>query len=107
MPVIAPVEVFRVSPAGNAPVAITYVYGGNPPDAATEELYATPTCAVLAGTDRMRGVPTAADAQVAKRKKMITRTSIRRNLLSDVKIQYTRAADMQLQLLTDANCVPR
>jgi hypothetical protein len=48
VPVIAPVDEFRFKPKGREPV-MEYVYGGVPPPAITEELYATASWAVLAG----------------------------------------------------------
>ncbi len=47
VPVMAPVEVFSVSPAGRLPEMMEYVYGGTPPEAIRAELYGTPTCPVL------------------------------------------------------------
>jgi|KBSMisStandDraft_5_1062788.scaffolds.fasta_scaffold647710_2 hypothetical protein len=49
VPVIAPVLAFKVSPPGRLPVVMLYVYGALPPDAVTEELYGTPTCALAFG----------------------------------------------------------
>jgi hypothetical protein len=43
VPVIAPVEVFKVKPAGNEPVVIENVYGATPPEATRLDVYATPT----------------------------------------------------------------
>jgi len=48
VPVIAPVEVLRVKPAGREPLMLN-VYGGVPPPAVSADEYATPTCPVLAG----------------------------------------------------------
>jgi hypothetical protein len=38
VPVIAPVELFSVNPAGSEPLVIEYVYGGIPPPAVSDEL---------------------------------------------------------------------
>lgn len=43
VPVIAPVEVFRVRPGGREPLPILNVYGGVPPEAAKADEYAMPT----------------------------------------------------------------
>jgi hypothetical protein len=43
VPVIAPVEVFSVKPAGSEPLVIENVYGETPPVAMRAELYGTPT----------------------------------------------------------------
>ena len=47
VPVMAPVDVFSVSPVGRLPEMMAYVYGGTPPEAIRAELYGTPTCPVL------------------------------------------------------------
>jgi hypothetical protein len=47
VPLIRPVAVFRVSPAGSVPTVSAHVYGGVPPVAASVWEYATPTCPSL------------------------------------------------------------
>ena len=48
VPVIAPVVVSSVRPAGRAPEAIANVYGAVPPVTVIAELYGTPTVPVMA-----------------------------------------------------------
>src|SRR5215831_12521773 len=43
VPVIAPVEVFSDSPAGNVPAVSANVYGGVPPEGFSVTLYGVPT----------------------------------------------------------------
>jgi hypothetical protein len=49
VPVIAPVDGFSVNPGGSEPLVIENVYGGTPPVATSDELYATPTVPVAVG----------------------------------------------------------
>ena len=58
VPVIAPVDEFRTSGVGSAPVVMEYVYDGVPPEATSDDEYATPTWPELAGQVRVSG-PTA------------------------------------------------
>jgi hypothetical protein len=55
VPVMAPVDGFRVRPAGSEPLVIENVYGGTPPVATSAELYATPTVPVAVGQARVGG----------------------------------------------------
>jgi len=55
VPVMAPVELFSVKPAGSDPLVMENVYGGVPPPATRAELYATPTCPVPVGQVRVGG----------------------------------------------------
>jgi hypothetical protein len=43
LPEIAPVELFNVSPGGNAPITTLHAYGGVPPVADIWAVYAWPT----------------------------------------------------------------
>jgi hypothetical protein len=43
IPVTAPVEAFKIKPAGSAPLMIDHVYGGVPPEAFSVTEYAVPT----------------------------------------------------------------
>jgi hypothetical protein len=55
VPVIAPVLVFRVKPAGNLPELSENVYGDFPPVAASESVNAVPTVPVALGNVRVKG----------------------------------------------------
>ena len=54
VPTMAPVEVFRVKPAGSGP-ARENVYGAVPPAASRAEVYGTETWAVTSGHPRVTG----------------------------------------------------
>ena len=71
VPVTAPVVAFRTKPAGNDPV-VENEYGGVPPVAASNELYATPTWAgptgqvtFKVGTGRIAAATTMLQGRVA------------------------------------------
>jgi len=44
VPVIAPVEAFNLSPAGNVPLVVVQFNGGVPPVATSVALYTAPRC---------------------------------------------------------------
>ena len=49
IPETCPLAPSSATPAGNCPVTIDHVYGGAPPAAASDELYACPTVPEVAG----------------------------------------------------------
>jgi len=55
VPLIAPVERFRLSPCGRLPEMMEKEYGGTPPVAMRLEAYGVPTCPLLTGQFSARG----------------------------------------------------